>query len=67
MKSANEKWLSIPQKIRKKLISNVWCGKCSDAVTIVGYVIEGHDFGIVLKGKCKTCGHDIARSIENEN
>lgn len=61
---ANKKWLSLPKNIRGELIDNVWCGHCSDVVTILGFTIEDNDFGIVLKGKCKNCGGDVARVIE---
>jgi len=48
------------------VLNNVWCGKCLKAVTIVKYTIEGNEFDLVLKGKCKTCGNDVARVIEAE-
>lgn len=63
---ANKKWLSIPKDIRNSLLSNVWCGNCSDVTTITAFIIEEHDFGIVLKGKCKNCGKDVARVIEED-
>lgn len=63
---ANKKWLSIPKEIRNSLLSNVWCGNCSDVTTITAFLIEEHDFGIVLKGKCKNCGKDVARVIEED-
>jgi DNA-directed RNA polymerase subunit RPC12/RpoP len=65
MASANEKWLSIPKEAREQLKRNVWCTNCGKAVKIVGYVIDQDRFGIILKGKCATCGHDVARVIEN--
>ncbi|WP_160723579.1 hypothetical protein [Bacillus sp. USDA818B3_A] len=62
--SANKKWLAIPKEIRKKLEQNVWCSSCSEAVTIEKYVVEDSPAGIVLKGKCKQCGRDVARVID---
>ena len=60
--SANKKWLAIPAAIRKELECNVWCSHCSDVVQIVDYVVKESPPGIVLKGKCKNCGKDVARS-----
>jgi len=34
------------------------------AVTIVDYHITEDKFGIVLEGKCKNCGHDVARLVK---
>jgi hypothetical protein len=61
---ANKDWLSIPKEDRNRLLSNVWCGNCSDVTTIAAYIVENHEFGMVLKGKCKNCGHKVARVIE---
>ncbi|MBU8919791.1 RQC-minor-1 family DNA-binding protein [Neobacillus sp. 114] len=62
--SANKKWLSIPVKIRKDLERNVWCSDCCDVVQIVNYTVKESSPGIVLEGKCKSCGSDVARFIE---
>jgi hypothetical protein len=62
--SANKNWLAIPAAIRKELEGNVWCGNCSEVVQIVNYVVQDSPPSIVLKGKCKNCGKDVARFIE---
>lgn len=62
--SAYQKWRSIPADIRKKLEQNVWCSFCLDVVTIENYVVKESPPGIVLEGKCKKCGHEVARFIE---
>ena len=61
---ANKKWLAIPAAIRKELERNVWCGNCSDVVQIVNFTVQDSPPGIVLKGKCKNFGKDVARFIE---
>lgn len=66
MNNANNKWLAIPSDIRGKLIRNVWCTQCSDVAKIRNYVIFEHDLGILLEGKCGTCGHEVSRVIELE-
>lgn len=60
------KWMKIPLAIREKLLDNVWCGRCKDAVTIVEYTLDLHDLGVLLKGKCQNCGHGVARVVELE-
>lgn len=64
MNKAEEKWFSISEEIREKLLHNVRCPNCKDTVEIIEYLINGSDFGIILQGKCGTCGHDVARVIE---
>ncbi|MCQ2011148.1 MAG: hypothetical protein ABF629_06165 [Sporolactobacillus sp.] len=66
MTTANEKWLAIPKQTREQLKRNVFCTNCGKAVEIVGYTINRDRFGIILKGKCAECGHDVARVIEND-
>lgn len=58
------KWLAISEDLRQKLLHNVWCGKCKDVVEIVEYEVKGHELGLILEGKCKTCGHDVVRVVE---
>ena len=62
--SANKKWLSIPEEIRRKLENNVWCGSCCGVVKIEKYTVKEVSSGIVLEGKCHKCGHDVARVID---
>jgi len=61
---ANKKWLSIPADERQMLIRNVFCGHCLDTVQIEKYIIKDFRDMIVLEGKCKTCGNDVARVID---
>ncbi|OIK13062.1 hypothetical protein BIV60_14740 [Bacillus sp. MUM 116] len=62
--SANKKWHSIPAELRQALERNVFCGKCCDAVQIVDYTVKDSPPGIILQGKCKNCGGNVARFIE---
>jgi hypothetical protein len=32
---ARERWESIPADIRRRLLSNVWCGRCRHETTII--------------------------------
>jgi hypothetical protein len=61
---ANKKWLALPADIRQMFIRNVFCGQCRKAVQIQKYIIKNHRDTIVLEGRCKTCGHIVARVID---
>lgn len=51
--------------MRERLLSNVFCLKCR-VTTIEDYSVFDEDNGILLQGKCKTCGGEVARLIEDE-
>jgi len=57
-------WNQIPEEYREKLLSNVYCGHCRDAVTISNYTgtVKGGD--LLLVGMCAVCRTDVARLIE---
>ena len=61
--SAQKKWNKIPDTGKERLLNNVFCHKCGET-TIVEYSMYDDKFGVLLKGKCKMCGGDVARLIE---
>ena len=62
---AAKKWSLIPVHLRQLLLNNVFCSKCGET-TIVEYTMHDDKLGILLKGKCKKCGADVARLVEDE-
>lgn len=51
----------------KKIEKNVFCGHCVEdhMTTIVNYrAYILSNFDLLLKGKCKKCGHDVGRVLE---
>lgn len=64
--NALRKWKKIPKDLQYRLVNNVFCSKCFET-TIVDYTLHDDDHGVVLKGKCKTCGKDVARVVEDES
>lgn len=62
---AIQKWSKLPKDIQKLLLKNVFCSTCG-VTTIVEYSILDDKYGILLKGKCRKCGADVARLIEEE-
>ena len=62
---AAQKWNKLSKNIQELLLNNVFCSNCG-VTTIVEYSMHNDKFGILLKGKCKKCGEDVARLIEDE-
>ncbi|MBY7145027.1 hypothetical protein KFZ56_18580 [Virgibacillus sp. NKC19-3] len=62
---AAQKWSKIPKDIQMRLLSNVFCVNCTET-TIIDYDMHDDEHGILLKGKCKKCGEDVARLVEDE-
>ncbi len=61
---AAKKWKQVPKNLQQKIIENVFCGECF-VTTIVDYSIHDDPHGVLLKGKCKKCGKDVARLVED--
>lgn len=59
-------WKSIPQQTRDKLVRNVFCGSCGDAVEIVDYSIRQEKRALLLTGKCRSCSGPVARIVNND-
>jgi hypothetical protein len=66
-KQASRFWNAIPGDAREKILANVYCGHCRDAVSIVNVsgVVKGGN--LVLNGNCAQCGQDVARLVEGPN
>jgi hypothetical protein len=57
------KWNKMPKDIQKRILDNVFCSNCY-VTTIVDYTMSDEEHEIVIKGKCKKCGKDIAHVVE---
>lgn len=62
---AAQKWAKIPKNIQQLIINNVFCSTCG-VTTIVEYTFSDDKFGILVIGKCKKCGNDVRRLVEDE-
>lgn len=62
---AAQKWAKLSRDTQQLLVNNVFCSTCG-MTTIVDYTLHDDDLGILLKGKCKKCGKDVARLVEDE-
>lgn len=61
---ARQRWESIPADIRKRLLSNVWCGHCNHETTITNFTGTIKGGGLLLVGQCAECRNEVARVIE---
>ncbi|MDF2961369.1 MAG: hypothetical protein K0S39_3104 [Paenibacillus sp.] len=60
-----KKWLKLPLNVRNRIIANVWCGRCSNVVSIRDFSVLNDKSGVVLEGSCSACGHPVARVVED--
>jgi len=61
---ASKLWAAIPSDAKKKILTNVWCGKCRHGVTITNFSGAVKAGDLLLVGKCSECRGDVARLIE---
>lgn len=63
---AAQKWAKLPRNIQELIENNVFCSACG-VTTIIKYSLQDDGiFGVLLKGKCKKCGRNVARLVEDE-
>ncbi|KSU60305.1 hypothetical protein AS034_15790 [[Bacillus] enclensis] len=60
---ALKRWKALEPGLRKKLESNVYCGKCG-VTTIVDYEVEYSNSQFTLKGSCQKCHGSVARVVD---
>ena len=58
-------WEGIAPDDQKSLLSNVWCSRCSHAVTITNFTGVVRSGDLLLVGNCSECRADVARLIES--
>lgn len=58
------KFNQIPNEIKSKLLSNVYCSKCKDIVKIVDFEATIGKDDLILNGECAKCSGNVARLIE---
>ena len=57
-------WATIPTEAKKRLLANVWCGRCRHEVTITNFTGAAKAGDLLLVGLCSECHGDVARVIE---
>ena len=63
-KKAMQKFNEIPDDMKSKLLSNVYCSTCKDMVKIVDFQATMERDDLILKGKCESCSNKVTRLIE---
>jgi hypothetical protein len=63
-KNAMQKFNQIPDDIKSKILSNVYCSDCKDTVKIINFTATIDRCDLLLRGKCERCSGDVARLIE---
>ncbi len=64
--SAAKLWDKLPKDEQALLLANVYCGNCKGEVTIVSFAGTVSKRDLILNGRCKTCGGEVARVIERD-
>ena len=57
-------WQVMPDEHKEMIITNVWCGSCSQGTTIVSFKGRMERGDLVLEGECQGCGGPVARVVE---
>ena len=63
-KKAMRKFNQIPDDIKSKILSNVYCSNCKDTVKIINFTATVDRDDLLLRGKCERCSGDVTRLIE---
>ena len=57
-------WSRIKPKDQELILGNVFCGKCLNVVRMNPAEGRMKNGMLILKGTCATCGHKVARAVE---
>jgi hypothetical protein len=66
-KEARTRWDEIPKEAQAQILENAFCVKCRDAVSIILESAKMQRDDLILRGKCKICGHEVGRLVEPDN
>lgn len=62
---ALEQWENADEEDRQKVLNSVYCGGCMGAAEIAaGWTLAIEGTAPVIRGKCKKCGHKVARVLD---
>ena len=63
-KKAMQAFNKIPDDVKAKILSNVYCTKCKKMVKIVDFKGSMDYNDLLLTGKCENCSSRVIRLIE---
>lgn len=61
---AKKIWDQVPAEMRLTLLNTVWCSKCMTSRGMAVETGEKRKHGLVLRGKCLTCGYSVCRVVD---
>lgn len=61
---AYKEWKCWPTERRNLYLHNAFCGNCRVTSFASGYTIRKDRFGLIVEGKCATCGRPIRRCCD---
>lgn len=61
---ARRLWAAVPGHVRPQLLCNVYCGTCRGSTTITHFSGGVRHKMLVLSGRCKRCGSEVARVVD---
>ena len=61
---AKARWQEVPLSVRTAILKSVWCVACMQGVPMELASGSMEDDCLILRGKCKICGHAVARLVE---
>jgi len=65
--AAAKRWKKIPKWAQRKILDNVFCGKCLGSVPIALETAEMEENNLILRGRCRHCGENVCRFVEPED
>lgn len=63
-KKAMQRFNQIPDDLKSKILSNVYCSHCNNTVKIVDFTATMDKGDLILSGECDRCSGKVARLIE---
>jgi len=63
-KGARARWDRISKSAQARILENVYCGSCRAVVSIILESAQMQRGDLILRGKCKICGHEVRRLVE---
>jgi len=62
---AQQRWDNVSDSVKQKIRANVWCVACRQPMTMINMTGTAEETTLVLRGHCGSCGHTVARVLED--
>jgi hypothetical protein len=61
-----KRWNKIPEAMKNRILNTVWCSNCAESTSIILESSKMEQKDLIVRGKCKACGHKVCRVVEPE-